>query len=87
MIMENEFLLVSGVLVILMIVAMLRAFLGKTSPDRVVAVDTINTLVVVTMVLLGAAFGEIIYIDVAMVYAMLAFVSTLFISKYIEDKG
>jgi multicomponent Na+:H+ antiporter subunit F len=87
MIMEAEFLLVSGALVLLMLIAVLRAFLGRTAPDRLVAVDTMNTLVVATMVLLGAAFGEIIYIDVAMVYAMLAFVTTLYVSKYLEDKG
>jgi len=87
MIMGSEFLLVSGVLVLLMMVAVIRAFLGKTAPDRVVAVDTINTLAVATFVLLGAAFGEIIYVDVAIVYAMLAFVTTLFISKYLEERA
>ncbi len=87
MILESYFLLLSGILALLMIIAVIRAVLGKTAPDRVVAVDTMNTLGVATMVLLGAAFGEIIYVDVAIVYAMLTFVTTLFISKYLEDKG
>ncbi len=87
MIMESDFLLLAGVLCLLIIIAVIRAVLGKTAPDRVVAVDTVNTLVVAALVLLGSAFGEIIYLDVAIVHAMLAFVTTLFISKYLEDKA
>jgi len=67
-----------------MIVVLVRLFLGPTSPDRLVGLDTLNTLIIVTMVILGAAYNEVIYIDVAIVYALLSFVTTLFIAKYIE---
>ena len=65
-------------------IALVRVGIGPTVPDRIVGLDTINTIVIVVMVLLGAAFKEIIYIDVAIVYALLSFVTTLFIAKYIE---
>jgi len=71
-------------LVIFIIVALIRLVLGPTIPDRLVALDTINTMVIVTMVILGAAFKEVFLIDVAIVYALLSFVTTLFIAKYIE---
>lgn len=64
--------------------ALLRVFLGPTAPDRVVGVDTINTIVIVGMIAFGTAFNNIIYIDVAIVYAFLSFISTLFIAKYLE---
>ncbi|HDN50707.1 MAG TPA: cation:proton antiporter [Thermoplasmatales archaeon] len=64
--------------------AMVRVVLGPTIPDRVVGLDTINTLVIAGMVLFGAATKEIIYIDVAIVYALLSYVTTLFIAKYLE---
>jgi len=66
------------------VIALARVFLGPTVPDRIVGLDTINTVVVVVMVILGAAFKEIILVDVAIVYALLSFVATLFIAKYIE---
>jgi len=66
------------------IIALVRVFLGRTVPDRIVAIDTINTIVVVLMVILGAAFKEVILIDVAIVYALLSFITTLFMAKYIE---
>jgi len=36
------------------------------------------------MVVFGAAFRDVIYIDVAIVYALLSYISTLFIAKYLE---
>jgi len=71
-------------LVIFTIVALIRLIIGPTIPDRLVALDTINTIVVVIMIVLGAAFKEVILIDVAIVYALLSFITTLFIAKYIE---
>jgi len=65
-------------------IALVRVALGPTVPDRIVGLDTVNTIIVVAMVVLGAAFHEVIYIDVAIVYALLSFVTTLFIAKYIE---
>ncbi|MEM4257717.1 MAG: cation:proton antiporter [Candidatus Thermoplasmatota archaeon] len=77
-------LLVITVLTLSIIMAIIRVFRGPTTPDRVVGVDTINTIVIVAMVLFGAAYQEVIYIDVAIVYAFLSFIATLFIAKYLE---
>lgn len=65
-------------------IALVRVGIGPTVPDRIVGLDTVNTIVVVAMVLLGAAFHQAIYIDVAIVYAILSFITTLFVAKYIE---
>jgi len=70
-------------LVILMVLASIRLVLGPTAPDRVIALDTVNTLVIASMILLGVVFSEIIFVDVAIVYGLLSFVSTLYIAKYI----
>ena len=67
----------------LMALAAVRLVLGPTAPDRVIALDTVNTLVIASMILLGVVFGEIIFVDVAIVYGLLSFVSTLYIAKYI----
>ena len=70
-------------LTVLMALAALRLVLGPTAPDRVIALDTVNTLVIASMVLMGVVFKQIIFVDVAIVYALLSFVSTLYIAKYI----
>lgn len=73
-----------AVFVIYIIISAFRIFLGPTAPDRTVALDTLNTLVVASMLGLGAATWEILFIDIAIVYAILSFVTTLFIAKYLE---
>ena len=66
------------------LVCMVRLSIGPTTADRAVALDTINTLVVTAMVLLGAAFNLVVLLDVALVYALLSYVGTLFIARYME---
>ena len=80
----NAFLVVLGFLLLAAIIALIRVVKGPTAPDRVVGLDTINTIIIVSMVIFGAAFDNVIYIDVAIVYALLSYISTLFIAKYLE---
>ncbi len=79
-----QFMIVTAVLLLCIIMAIIRVVVGPTAADRVVGVDTINTIIIVAMVLFGAAYQEVIYIDVAIVYAFLSFIATLFIAKYVE---
>jgi len=58
--------------------------MGPTVPDRVVALDTMNTFIVAMMIILGAIYDSIVMVDIAIVYAALSFVGTLFIARYIE---
>ena len=82
--MIETFFIVAIFLLIFMIFGVIRIVLGPTVPDRVVGLDTINTLVIAVMIILGAAYDEVIYIDVAIVYALLSFVGTLYIAKHLE---
>jgi multicomponent Na+:H+ antiporter subunit F len=70
-------------LTVLMALSTVRLVLGPTAPDRAIALDTVNTLTIAAMILLGVVFKEVIFVDVAIVYGLLSFVSTLYIAKYI----
>ena len=61
-----------------------RLIVGPTTPDRVVALDTINTLVAGIMLLLAAVYDSIVMVDVAVVYMALSFVSTLYFARHLE---
>ncbi|MCD6362501.1 MAG: cation:proton antiporter [Synergistetes bacterium] len=82
--MTSWFMAVGVLLVIFGFFALGRSALGPTIPDRVVGLDTLNTYVVAAMIVFGAAFDEVIYVDIAIVYALLSFITTLFIARYIE---
>ena len=81
----TELLLIGiAVLAVGIILALLRLFLGPTAPDRVVALDTVNTIVVGLMVAFAAFFQEVVFVDIAVVYAILSFGATMFIARYME---
>ncbi len=62
----------------------LRMLKGPTASDRAVAVDTITTTVVALLVLLAFFFKRYIYLDVSLVYSLLAFVGLVAIARFLE---
>jgi multicomponent Na+:H+ antiporter subunit F len=81
--MIEYFLYAALVLVSLMLISMIRMVFGPSIADRVVTMDAINTMTVTAMILLGVYYQQLVFIDVAIVYALLSFVSTLYIAKYL----
>jgi len=81
---EPIYMIILGLLLLSITLCIIRVFMGPTAPDRVVGLDTINTLVIVGMIVYGISTLSVIYIDVAIVYALLSYISTLFIAKYLE---
>ena len=59
-----EFLIVLGFLLLAIVIAIIRVLKGPTAPDRVVGLDTINTIIISAMVIFGAVTSNVIYIDV-----------------------
>ena len=78
------YLIISIILSILALLCWLKVIISHTIVDKMVALDAANTIVISFLILLGAIFKEIIYVDVAIVYAMLSFVSIIYISRYLE---
>lgn len=72
------------VMAVCIIITVARIFIGPGAPTRLVAFDTTNTLVVASMVIVGMMFNHAIFIDVAIVYALLSFAMTLYVAKYIQ---
>jgi multicomponent Na+:H+ antiporter subunit F len=73
------------VMVVCIIITLVRVFIGPGAPTRLVAFDTTNTLVVASLIIVAMMTGNRpFYIDVAIVYALLSYVMTLYVSKYIQ---
>jgi len=66
------------------ILCLLRMLKGPTAPDRAVAVDTVATVTTALLVLLGSIFERYVYLDVALVYAVLTFIGLVAIARYLE---
>jgi len=81
----NEFLLaVAVVLIINAFLCLYRAVKGPTIQDRIVGINIVNTKTMVVLLILSTFLGEELYLDIALVYALLNFVVTITISRYIE---
>jgi len=74
-------------IMVLIFGAIIRLIKGPSAPDRVVALDAINTLVVAIMILLSAVYQQTFFADVAIVYALLSFVGTIYLAKYLGGES
>lgn len=80
---STVFLIAAVLFAVLIIITLIRLLTGKTTADKMLALDVINVLVVITMLVLAAAFMEPLFIDIAVVYALLSFVATIYLGKYL----
>ncbi len=71
------------IVVIAMLLALWRLLRGPSLPDRILALDTLNIDAIALLVLYGMKIQSPIYFEAALVIAMLGFISTLVLSKYI----
>lgn len=71
------------VLAILLFFCLLRACIGPTVADRLVAVNMMGTMVIVMLAILALMMGEGYLVDISLIYAMLSFLAVIVISKVI----
>ncbi len=61
-----------------------RFFVGPSAPDRVVAFDVLTVLAVMGIIMVALMEGRHIYLDVALVYALLSFLGVIAVARYLE---
>lgn len=61
-----------------------RAYSGPTPADRVVSINVISTKITVMIVLIALIIEQDSFVDVALVYAMMGFITTVSVAKYLE---
>lgn len=78
----------AGVIVTMALV-MVRACLGPTIFDRILAVNAFGTLSVMIIAIYGFIDGRPAFLDLAIVYALINFIGTIAVAKYVtfEDMG
>jgi len=79
---------VAGALVLasaLTLLSGIRVVVGPSTPDRVVALDTIGTNVVAIAVLFAIATRQGFFVTVSLVLAIIGFVSTIAVAQYVTE--
>ena len=67
-----------------MALAVFRSSLGPTVYDRILAVNAFGTLTVVLISVYGFLSDRPEFLDLALVYALINFIGTIAVSKYVE---
>ncbi len=80
---ESMFMWAMILLLLSATLTLIRMLLGPTIPDRVVALDAMTTTTAGAMVVYGVITRQVIFIDVALVYAVLSYIATLYIARYL----
>jgi len=78
------YIIVFTLMAIGLVLSMIRFVKGPRSGDRALALDLFSIIITAAMVLLAHVFERYIYIDVALIYAVLGFVGIIVIARYIE---
>jgi multicomponent Na+:H+ antiporter subunit F len=68
------------------VIIFLRIVLGPTFADRVIAADLLVNLIILLMVLQSIALQSQLYLDVAIVFAVLTFAGTMSIAKWVVKR-
>lgn len=81
--MESVLVIITNLLAVIIIIPFYRVLKGPTVFDRLLGVGAIGTKTLVLICLVGYIYGRIdMFVDIALAYAVLNFMSVLAIAKY-----
>jgi multicomponent Na+:H+ antiporter subunit F len=75
------------VLAVALVLAFVRLFRGPSLPDRVVALDLIAAIVVGIFAVYAIVMDQPVFIDAAIVLALIIFLGTVAFARYTERRG
>jgi multicomponent Na+:H+ antiporter subunit F len=86
--MEKYFIYLSVILTVIIFIPLYRVLMGPTFYDRLLGVGAIATKTMVLILVIGLIFNRLdMFIDITLAYAILNFIGTIAIAKYLETRG
>ena len=81
--MTNAILLASAAVGLALLLNLYRLLRGPAAPDRIIALDTAYVNSIALLVLYGVQEGSTVYFEVAVLIALVGFVGTVMLAKYL----
>ncbi len=75
------------ILLVVMAMALIRSFKGPTLYDRILAVNNFGTKTVLLIATVGFLNGRPDFLDIAIVYALINFISIIAVLRFFEYSG
>lgn len=79
--MNTVYIVLLIILAILLVACLIRAIMGPRVADRLVAVNMMGTIVMVTIAILAFMLNEGYLLDICIIYAMISFLAVVMLSK------
>ena len=70
--------------IVSLVLTLIRAFLGPTVFDRILAVNAAGTKTVLLIAVLGFLMGRPEFLDIAIVYALINFITNVAVLRYVK---
>jgi multicomponent K+:H+ antiporter subunit F len=80
---ETVILIVFAMIGLSLLLNIWRLLIGPSVPDRILALDTMYINSIALIILYGMSMGTALYFEAALLIAMLGFVSTVAVCKYL----
>lgn len=86
--MIDFFLILSVGMCVLVLLCLYRVTYGPDVLNRAAGISAIGTKTLIILLLMGAIYDRVeMFVDISMVYALLNFIGTVVLAKYLERTG
>lgn len=68
-------------IMVVMVIILIRAWIGPSFYDRILAINTFGTATVLAISLLGFFMGRPAFMDIAIIYSLINFIGTVAVLK------
>ena len=82
----NPLLWLINALSFIALLSLFRIIAGPTHFDRLIGLNLMVAITTAIIVVMAVYYNHLVYLDVALVYAILGFVSVIAISKYLTGR-
>ena len=65
------------------VLCLIRLLIGPSMPDRILAMDTLYVNTIALVILFGLKQGSMLYFEAALLIAVMGFIGTIALSKYL----
>jgi multicomponent Na+:H+ antiporter subunit F len=81
---ELIFLTAVGIALLAVVISFVRLLIGPTAADRTVALDGMTIISISIIAAAAFLLGRFIYLDVALIYALISFLGVVAVARFLE---
>ena len=82
----SELLFFAICFIVMALCLLIRVIIGPSVADRAVAADSIDLLADMALILFALYSGRSVFIDIAFITAILGFIGSVIVARYLEGK-